>query len=198
MAAAATSSSCISTSLLLNTTTNSRTTLKSATSTLHSEGHCSALRRSSYLQRSAALRRSVNNTSSHKYLVVRSAMPEAAGELLSSFSSLSGVPDISLLGDNPWLAGAGAAGLSAAVPLTVRRLLKLRKWVDTAVETAVETVEVVVEAPPEQAKEAQKVEELMEKVKELDEKLEALLNKQSNSTYISVNINCFGNSERLE
>ncbi|KAL0393410.1 UNVERIFIED_CONTAM: hypothetical protein Slati_4307200, partial [Sesamum latifolium] len=104
MAAAATSSSSICTNLLLNKTTNSRTThLKySATSTLHSEGRCSFLRRSNYLQRSAALRRSVNNPSSHKYLIVRNATPESAGELLSSLSSLAGIPDISLLGDNPW------------------------------------------------------------------------------------------------
>ncbi|XP_011081095.1 uncharacterized protein LOC105164188 [Sesamum indicum] len=188
--AAAAPSSCIGTTLLLNTTTNSRSTdLKySPPLTLHSEGHCSVLRRSSYLQRSSALRRSVNSPSSYKCSVVRNATPEAAGDLLSS---LAGIPDISLLGDNPWLAGAGAAGLSAAVPLTVQRLLKLRKWVNTAVEP----VEVVAEVPPQPA---QKVEELMEKVKELDEKLEALLNKHSNSTNISVNINCFGNSERLQ
>ncbi|KAL0324396.1 UNVERIFIED_CONTAM: hypothetical protein Scaly_2406700 [Sesamum calycinum] len=163
MAAATTSSSCIS--------TNSRTTLKSATSTLHSEGHCSALRRSSYLQRSAALRRSQVFGSEEcyagssrrtslffsllsgvpdisllgdnpcRYLVVTNATPEAAGDLLSSFSSLPGIPGLPHLGDNPWL--AGAVGLFVAVPLMVQRLLTLTKEVDMAAQTVEKIADVV-------------------------------------------------------
>ncbi|KAL0331372.1 UNVERIFIED_CONTAM: hypothetical protein Sangu_1682700 [Sesamum angustifolium] len=211
-AAAATSSSCICNSILLNSTTNSRTTdLKySATSTLQREGHCSFLRRSNYLQRSAALRRSVNSPSSHKYLVVRNATPEAAGDLLSLFSSLPGIPGLPHLGDNPWL--AGAVGLFVAVPLMVQRLLTLTKEVDMAAQTVEKIADVVgkvadevdkaaeeiAEALPEgglkqvvhfvedlaeeTAKDAQKVEDLMDKVEELDDKLEAFLNKQTKSS----------------
>ncbi|KAK4435164.1 hypothetical protein Salat_0679700 [Sesamum alatum] len=200
MAAATSSSTCYN--LLLHNTKYS------ATSTLQNDGHCSFLRRS-YLQRSAALRRSVDNPSSHKYLVVRNAMPEAAGDLLSSLS-LPGIPDLSLLEDNPWL--TGAVGLFVAVPLMVQRLLTLTKEVDMAAQTVEkiadtvgkvadevdkaaeeiaaalpegglkQVVHFVEDLAEETAKDAQKVEDLMDKVEELDDKLEAFLNKQTKSS----------------
>ncbi|KAI3468854.1 hypothetical protein Pfo_025517 [Paulownia fortunei] len=194
-------SSCTCTTLLLNS--NNSHSLKLPTSTLQNEGF---LRRSN-LQRFATRR---INIPSKMDLVVRKATPEAAGDLLSSFSLPGGIPGFSLPGDNPWF--AGVAALLVGVPLMVQRLLTLTKEVDMAAQTveriadAVEKVaeevdkaaEDIAEALPEgglkkvvrfvedlaeeTAKDAQKVEDLMDKVEELDDKVEAFLNKKFKGT----------------
>ncbi|PIN23317.1 hypothetical protein CDL12_03962 [Handroanthus impetiginosus] len=169
---------------------------------LKSDGQCFFLHPSNF-ERSAATR--LIKKSPNRNLTIRNAIPEAGSDLLSSFS-LPGIPGLSFLGDNPWL--AGAAGLLVGVPLLIQRLLTLTKEVDMAAQTVekiADVVEIVAEevdkaaeslgeALPEgglkkvvtfvedlaeeTAKDAQKVEDLMDKVEEIDEKVEEFLNKQ--------------------
>ncbi|KAK4400522.1 hypothetical protein Sango_1158300 [Sesamum angolense] len=160
------------------------------------------------------LQRSATRTSSSSYkgfrkkdfVIVRNATPEAAGDLLSSFS----IPGFSLPGDNPWI--TGIAGLLVTVPFLVQWLLTLTKEVDLAAETVekiADTVgkvaeevdkaaEEIAEALPEgglkkmvsfvedlaeeTTKDAQMVEDLMDKVEELDDKLDTILKQQSKGT----------------
>ncbi|GFP81831.1 hypothetical protein PHJA_000326400, partial [Phtheirospermum japonicum] len=141
-------------------------------------------------------------------LVIRKASPEAAGDVVSSLTSLAG---LSLpAGDDPWL--AGIAGLLVTIPLMVQRLLTLTKEVDMAAQTVEKiadavgkvadevdkaaedigkalpegglkkVVSFVEDLAEETAKDAQKVEDLMDKVEELDDKLEEFLNNKFKGT----------------
>ncbi|KAI3453545.1 hypothetical protein Pfo_010208 [Paulownia fortunei] len=193
-------SSCTCFTLLLDH--NKSHSFQLPNSTHQNGGKCSFLGRSTHLQ----LQRKRSSKGSNKGFVVRNATPEAAGDLLSSFS----LPTIPGFSDNPWI--TGIAGLLVAVPFLVQRLLTLTKEVDMAAETVEKIADAVgkvaeevdkaaediAEALPEgglkkvvsfvedlaeeTAKDAQKVEDLMDKVEELDDKLEAFLEKQSKGT----------------
>ncbi|PIN12045.1 hypothetical protein CDL12_15351 [Handroanthus impetiginosus] len=193
-------SSCTCFTPLLNT---------SLTTSTHKNGAqiCSLFPSSTNFQPLRKAARTTNCKGSKNF--VRNATPEAAGDVLSSFS-LPSIPGFSLPGDHPWI--AGIVGLLLTVPFIVQRVLTLTKEVDMAAETVekiADTVEKVAEevdkaaeeieeALPEgglkkvvnfveglaeeTAKDAQKVEDLMDKVEEIDDKVDTLLKKPSSET----------------